>query len=106
MPRTPYTNSEEAILRKYAGKKSSEEIAVILGRSRYSVLQKAKLSKISLRQIGEDHHKATLSNLQVEIIRSLDESGFSVRDIHEAIFSSKSIDTIRSIVTLWKRTAV
>ena len=101
----PYSKEDVDILNKYAGVKNTSEISIILGRSRYSVLQKAKLLKISLRQVGENHHKAKLSNLQVEMIRALAESGFTIREIHNAVFSETSIDTIRSIVTFWKRTA-
>ena len=104
MPRNPYTKEEEKILRKWAGIKSADDIAVIIGRTRISVSSKAARMKLSLRtNIGEDHHNAKLSNLQVEMINALTVSGFRVIEIHAAAFSHVDYSTINSVTLAYNR---
>ena len=104
MPRNPYTEEEENILKKFAGVKSTEEIAMILGRTKASVAQKAPRMGLSLRtNIGQDHFGAKLSDLQVEMIRVLSEAGFRGCEIHKAAFNHVADDTIYSITSFWRR---
>lgn len=99
----PYIEDERSIIRKYAGKKSTHEIAAILGRSYQSIVREAGKMKVSLRLLGEDHYNAKLSNLQVEMIHALYVSGFQIVEIHKAAFNHVSYDTIHAVVHAYNR---
>jgi len=103
MPREPYTKEHEAVIAKWAGIKTAEEIGIIIGRTRASVLQKAPRLGLSLRLIGENHYKAKLSNLQVEMINALFVGGFKPCEIHQAAFNHVAANTIYSITSCWNR---
>ena len=101
---TPYTAEDKATLLELAGKKPMKEVAEILGRSIPSLAQYAGKHGISLRCKGENHYGATLSNLQVEMIRALDECGFSPNEIHKGAFNDKNYSTVYAVIegTTWK----
>ncbi|PHS61659.1 MAG: hypothetical protein COB12_12020 [Flavobacterium sp.] len=100
----PYTEEEERIIKEFAGVKSTEEIGLMIGRCRIGVLKKAQRMGVSLRvHIGENHFGAILSDLQVEMIRTLSEAGFRGCEIHRAAFDHVADDTIYSIISFWKR---
>jgi hypothetical protein len=103
MPRLPYSKEHEAIIAQWAGIKTAEEIGMMIGRTRASVLQKGPRMGFSLRQTGEDHYKAKLSNLQVEMIHALIEGGFRVCEIHQAAFNHVHVNTVHSVVSSWSR---
>jgi hypothetical protein len=99
-----YTQEEEKTIKKYAGVKKIDDIAAILGRTKVSIASKAARMKLSLRtSIGEDHHWAKLSNLQVEMINALTVSGFGVKEIHAAAFSHVDYSTINRITLAYNR---
>ncbi len=98
-----YSPDEDLIIKKYAGDKSTATIAAIIGRSRQSVSIRARKLGLSLRQVGEDHYNAKLSNLQVEMIHALSNSGFRVCEIHKAAFNHVVYDTIQAAVVAYNR---
>lgn len=103
MPRVPYTEEEELTISEFAGIKTAEEIGLMIGRTRPSVLRKAERLGLSLRQIGENHYKSRLSNLQVEMINALFAGGFKSCEIHQAAFNHVAANTIYSITSCWSR---
>ena len=64
-----YSEEEIDVIREFAGKKIAEEIGIMLGRTRDSVLNRASRSKICLRLEGENHRGAKLSNLQAQMVK-------------------------------------
>jgi len=89
-----YTEEEDKIIKKYAGVKKTEDIALILGRSASSLEGRVKKLGVSLRMKGENHHGSKLSNLQIEMIYALKISGFRACEIHKAAFNHVNYNTV------------
>lgn len=85
-----YTPDEVALIKKYAGTKTVEELSLILGRTKQSIKSYCYKKKISLIKRGENHHESKLSNLQREMVMALSHAGFSDSEIHQAAFSHVS----------------
>lgn len=76
MNRLPrYNEDDDKILRHFAGKKSALDIGKILGRTRQSVLSRAKKLGINLMLQGEKHHLSKHSEAMVEWVRQMYEEG-------------------------------
>lgn len=89
-----YTTADDATIRKYAGKKTGEEIGIIIGRSRYSVMNRMGFLGVSGRLLGEDHAASKLSNLQVEMLRCLITGGFTACEVHKAMLNHVSMQSV------------
>lgn len=96
--RRDWTKEETATLREYAQTKTQAEIGVILGRSPQSIANRAVKMKINMMKKGENHYGAKLSNLQVEMIRVLNQEGFNAGEIHRACFSHVSMTAVQRVV--------
>lgn len=94
-----YTKEESDIVRQYSGKKTAEEIGMMIGRTRFSVLNYASKNGIGLRQVGQYHCKARLTDLQAQMVGSLYDAGFSSVEIHKSCFSHVSRGCITGITT-------
>ena len=101
--RERYTQDEDNALRQYAGKKTAEEIGMIIGRTRNSVHCRLKQIGVSGRLVGENHRCSKLSNLQVEMLVALQQAGFTSYDIHQAAFDHVTITTVRNVTELRTR---
>lgn len=88
MPRSCIHMSAEdrATIIKYAGTKTGEEIATMLGYKATKVLNYACRNKISLCKSGQYHSNAKLTNLQAEMVKSLSVAGFSDTEINKSCF--------------------
>ena len=84
MNRRPWTEYEEKVLRQMAGVKTAAEIAEELGRTRQSVFDKFRRMGISGVKAGENHWNAKLTQLQVDMIGTLYDAGYTARDIQQA----------------------
>ena len=98
-----WDDDQEAVLRKYAGIKTAEEISVILGRSKHSIWSRAAKLEISLQRHGENHQGSKLSNLQVEMLHALVDAGFGTAEIHQACLPHVTVAHIYEIKQLFKR---
>ena len=103
MGHTTYTEEQEDTIKQFAGIKTAEEIGLMIGRTKHAIYRKASYMDVSLKKIGEDHYKAKLSNLQVEMINSLFMGGFKSHEIHQAAFNHVAANTIYSITSCWNR---
>ena len=99
----PFTEEQKNTINEFADSKTGEEIAMMIGKTKQSVYRKASYMGVSLKKIGEDHYKARLSNLQVEMINSLFMGGFKPHEIHKAAFNHVAANTIYSITSCWNR---
>lgn len=93
-----YTEEDKRIVRKYAGKKSAEEIGLMINRTPASVRHFAYLNKISLRKSGQYHHQSKLTDLQVEMVKALSKCGFSETEINKSCFRHVTRSCITNIV--------
>ena len=101
--RRKHTERNKETIREDAGTRTAEEIWLIIGRTQRSVSSLALRMGISLKKIGQDHYKAKLSNLQVEMINTLFTGGFKACEIHQAAFNHVAANTIYSITSCWSR---
>lgn len=71
-----YTNEEDDIIRQHIGKKSSAEIAEILGRSKLSV--QYRVSKLDLlgKLYGDHHPGRKIDSLRAAMVITLGDAGF------------------------------
>ena len=96
--RKEWEPKEDKILKEFASKKTQEEIGIILGRSAQSIANRAYRLKVSMVKKGQNHHDVKLSDMQVEIARALNESGFNACEIHRCCFSHVSLSAVQKIV--------
>ena len=101
--RLKHSAKDEAVIREYAGTKTAAEIGIMIGRSQAAVWNKARALGVCLKKVGEDHYKAKLSNLQVEMINALLVSGFKPHEIHKAAFNHVHYNTVQSVTSCWSR---
>lgn len=94
-----YTAEEDAILKKYAGKKPASTIAIMIERSTGSVYHRLKKLGLSGKICGEDHWCAKLSNLQTQMILALHQAGFTATEIHDAAITHVSFSAINDCVS-------
>lgn len=91
-----FSREEDALIRKYAGIKSTEEIAELvtgLGlriATIPTIKNRAKRLKISLRRIGERYPHAKGSDEDVELCRALYDAGMYPKEIAEKMEMSPS----------------
>jgi len=98
-----YTVTEIRTIKRFAGVKSTQEIADDLGRSKASVVVQAMKHKVSLRMHGEDHYNAVLSNMHVQMIDALVGCGFTCAEIHINLFPQVSRNTVYAVVQKYNR---
>lgn len=94
-----YTKEDTRLIKQFAGKKTAAEIAIMLGRTRASVLNHASHYNISLRQIGQYASNAVLSDLQAQMVCALDDAGFTDTEINKACFPHVSRGCITNIAS-------
>ena len=97
MSRAYYTDSERELVKKYAGIKTAAEIAIMIGRTRNSVLTFAARNKISLMRKGQYHYSAILTDLQASMVMVLSDAGFTDTEINKACFQHVSRGCITNI---------
>lgn len=99
-----WTPEEDRTLRKLIGKKTAEEIGVILNRPKNGVHHRVKKLNLNGKLTKENHWNAKISNLQAEMIITLHQGGFSVNEIRDAAFNHVSIHTIADLIAArtWK----
>lgn len=95
----PLSTDEHDIIVKFAGKKTSEEIGIMLGIGRRKVQTHATRNKISLRKSGQYHDRAKLTDLQAEMVKALGVAGFSDTEINKACFQHVTRSCISGITT-------
>lgn len=90
-----WTAEEDALIKKHAGIKSTQEIASLVTavgkrtasvnkiKSRVQLINRTRFDKISLRRIGEYHARSVGSKHDIELCRALREAGETVKSIAE-----------------------
>lgn len=73
--KTRYSEDDDKILKKFAGTKRPLVIAQILGRTRQSVLGRAKKLGLRMMPNGENHHASKHSSTMVEWVRQMHDDG-------------------------------
>ena len=81
-----WTTSEVRYLKRFAKIKTANIIGEAINRTGLSVRTKAARLGISMMKEGEHNNLSTISNMQVEMIRTLDDAGFRLVDIHHSCF--------------------
>ena len=81
-----WTQDEIRYLKRFARIKPSSSIAKDLNRSVGSIKAKAERDCITMKKDNENHHAAVLSDVQVEMIRTLEDAGFRMKEIHASCF--------------------
>jgi len=94
-----YSEEEEAVIKQYAGKKTAAEIGLMIGRTRHSVLNWACKNNVSLRQVGQYHCKAKLSDMQAQMVTILADAGYTDTEINKACFQHVSRGCISNIMS-------
>lgn len=93
------TEEEHAIIAEFAGKKTAEEIGLMLGYDRRKILHYANRNGISLQKKGQYHDRAKLTDLQAEMVKALAKCGFSDTEINKACFRHVTRSCISGITT-------
>jgi hypothetical protein len=83
MSGTPYTFEDLRFIRKWAGIKTTTEIAGYLGRTRAGVAQFARSKGINLKQVGQYHYNAKLTDKQVDELLTLHGCGYTPKQLHD-----------------------
>lgn len=90
----PWTTYEDEFLRESAGKKTAEEIGMILGRPKGGVHHRMKRLGLDGKPRGENHWNSKLSNTQAQMALALKDAGFTVNEIRDAAFNHVSLTTL------------
>lgn len=91
-----YSKAEDDVIREYCGRKTAEEIGLIMGTGRKpcSIMYRATRIGVPLRLSGENHKDSKLSETNAMMIKALFDSGFEQCEIlyllHNHIDISKS----------------
>lgn len=91
-----WTTKEDRLLKQFAGKKTAEELSVIIGRSKHGVHH--RINKLGLNGYlrGEYNQNAKLSGTNAQMIQVLYDAGFTANEIQKA-FVNVNISTICDI---------
>lgn len=81
-----YTREMERFIVANAGKLTAEQIADHLGVKKTGVHSAIKRLGVCGRIKGENHHASKFSKLQVAMITTLHDAGFTVNEIYNALF--------------------
>ena len=81
-----WTLDEIRYLKRFARIKTCSAIAKDLNRTIGSIKAKAERDCIVMKKDNENHHSAVLSDTQVEMIRTLEDAGFRMKEIHALCF--------------------
>ena len=96
-----YSREEDLVIRCFANKKTGAEIGIMLSRTASSVYTRMWRLGISGQKVGENHHSAKLSELQVQMAVVLRDAGFSVYEVHKAMLSHVSLNAVYNRVRGW-----
>lgn len=77
-----YTLQEDAVIRKYAGIKSAEEIGMMIGRPKNGVHHRIKRLGLTGHLHGDHHWNAKVDSLKISMIHTLLDSGFKTSEIY------------------------
>ena len=77
-----FTPEEDRIVRKYAGKKSAEEIGTILGRPKGGVRSSLKRQGLKNTLHGDAHWAVKVDALRVSMLYTLMDAGFPPSEVH------------------------
>lgn len=88
-----WTTKEDRLLKQFAGKKTAEELSVIIGRSKHGVHH--RINKLGLNGYlrGEHHKNAKVSSVHAQMIVVLKDAGFTTNEIH-SVFNDVCLFTI------------
>ena len=86
-----YTPEMERFIRNNAGKLTAQQIADKLGVKKTGIHSAIKRLGLSGIIQGEDHWASKLSSLQVAMVFTLHDAGFSVNEIYNALFLKHDI---------------
>ena len=98
-----WQDEEISTLVQFASTKTAIEIGMMTCRPAASIYSKARGLGVSLLKKGQNHHWHKLSDLQVEMVRALNEAGFTNGEIWTACFDHVTKSAIHDIVSLRTR---
>ena len=98
-----WTTTEIRYLKRFAKIKTANVIGTYLDRTGLSVRTKAARLGISMMKEGEHNNLSTISDMQVEMIRTLDDAGFRLIDIHNSCFKHISYSHIERLKRMESR---
>lgn len=90
---TAWTAKEDALLKQFAGQKTAEELAVIIGRPKNGVHHRIKKLGLNGYLRGEYNQNAKLSSVHAQMIVVLKDAGFTTNEIH-SVFNDVCLFTI------------
>jgi len=94
-----YTPAEDRTIREFAGVKTAEEIGLMIDRPKNGVHH--RIHKLGLKGHihGQHHWNAKLNNLQVSMITTLIDAGFSPVEVHKMFSEPTNVshNTIKCI---------
>lgn len=82
-----WTKSEVRFLRRNAGRLTAEAIGAQLGRPKHGVHSKMRALGLDGRLRSVHHSRAKTSKLQVAVIKTLGDAGFSAKEVHTLLRS-------------------
>jgi hypothetical protein len=77
-----FTPEEDRIVRKFAGKKSAEEIGLILGRPAGGVRSSLRRQGLKNHLYGDAHWATKVDSLRMSMIHTLLDAGFAPSEVH------------------------
>ena len=106
MTAKPWTTTEEAHLRKWAGIALVTQIAADLNRTNSSIYKKMQALKLKGVKQGEKHSQAKTTRVGAAMIKLLHDNGFSPTDIYYLFEKKPTKSMIHNICTgrAWKNT--
>lgn len=87
----PYTIDIDQFISNHAGKLTAQQIADQLGVAYGGVLGAMRRLGVSGMLLGENHPRSKLSNLQVAMIFTLVDAGFSKSEIYDSLFEPHDV---------------
>lgn len=89
----PWTTDEDKLLKRFAGKKTAEELSMIIGRPKNGVHHRMKKLGLNGYLRGEYNQNAKLSRVHAQMIVVLKDAGFTTNEIH-SVFNDVCLFTI------------
>lgn len=86
-----YTPTQDRFIFKHAGVLTAQQIADELGVKKGGVHSAFKRLGVNGIRKGENHHGCKLSSLQVAMVTTLYDAGFTVNEIYNALFEKHSV---------------
>ena len=106
MTAKPWTTTEEAHLRKWAGIALVTQIAADLNRTNSSIYKRMQALKLKGVKQGEKHSQAKTTRVGAAMIKLLHENGYAPTDIFYLFEKKPTIHMIRNICVgrAWRNT--